>query len=194
MTSSFVVSAVWLLCMLGAAAHAARPVARMTDVLQMAVAFALSFALAVLFTPQPNWISLCVAILAMWRLLQGLSPRTDRVLGGVCAGLAAALHLGSGVPAWLAIGAPVVILAVAIWMARGFARETGPGREIALVAAALVAPIVGLAPDIAAGWRSAEVLNRAAGAPQVQAIPAWAISFVVLALVAGAARAFWIRR
>ncbi len=52
----------------------------------------------------------------------------------------------------------------------------------------VAAAIVGLAPDVATGWRSAGILNKAAPALHVQAIPGWALAFVALALLAAERR------
>ncbi|QKS01194.1 hypothetical protein F9288_17335 [Sphingomonas sp. CL5.1] len=188
------VSLIWLLAMLAAAAHmaAARP-APAGPALAVA-AYMLLLWPACLVTPQPNWVGVLIGIAAFWRLIAGPMPRAGPLIAGACAALAAALQVAGGLDYRVAGALGLVAL-----LGAGLAPARAPGgrvafREHVLVVAALAAPAFGLAGDAAYGWRSATMLNRAAGPPHALAPPLWALAILALALAAGVIKGFWIRR
>jgi len=191
MMLSFSVSLIWLLAMLAAAAFVHDSGRGAIGVLRMALAFPVTLAVALWLSPQPNWVGVLIGVMAIWRLIAGPFGRVGGLLGGVCAGLAAALQVAGGVPLWIAAALAAGALALVAWLPRGSANRDLP-REM-MVVIALAVPLAGLAGDLVYGWHSAAVLNRGASAPSVPP-PAWAIAIAALALVAGAIRGIWIKR
>ncbi|HWJ69207.1 MAG TPA: hypothetical protein VNS79_04060 [Sphingobium sp.] len=189
---SFAVSLMWLLAMLAAAAlvHDAARSAR--ALLPMGLAFLVTSAVALWFSPQPNWVGVLIGIIAIWRLVGGPFARVGGLLGGVCAGLAAALQVAGGVPLGVAGGLAAGALVIAAALPRAPAGRDMT-REIMVIVAALAIPVIGLAADLVYGWHSAAVLNRGA-AVATTSPPLWAIGIVALALVAGLIRGLWARR
>lgn len=193
MLLSFSVSLIWLLAMLAGAAALQDCRRGPGTLLAAALAFAATLAMAHYVNPQPNWIGVIVGLLASWRLIAGPLPRAGAWIAGTCAGLAAALQIAGGVSLLLAAGVTGAALCAAFLFARP-ASGNGAMRGAALVAAALGAPVVGLAGDLLFGWRSATMLAQdtaPAAAPQP---PVWAIAIVVLALAAGLLKGMWIKR
>ena len=194
MSPSIFVSTIWLLCMVASVAHSSRKLSGIRDVVQLALGFGLTFAAAIFLSPQPGWIGFLVAVFAGWRLIHRGRPGVDRVLGGVSAGLAGALYAGHGLNVWIAAASAAAVLAIGVWLAQSPRSSLGQVRAGALATVALAAALVGLAPEVATGWRSALVLNKAPAPAHFQAIPGWALAFVALALAAGVARGVWTRR
>jgi hypothetical protein len=194
MTPALSVSLIWLLAMLAAAAHMAPARLAPAELARAVIAFALIFWVVPYLSPQPNWVGVLVGVAAFWRLIAGPMPRIGPVLAGSCAALAAALQVAGGIPYWLAAALGFAALLVA-----GLVLGRVPIRRIAfrehvLIVSALGAPTIGLAGDVAYGWHSAAVLNRAAAPLASVSPPIWAIIILVLAVVAGAVRGLWIRR
>jgi hypothetical protein len=185
------VSALWLLGMLAAAAHAQDAGRTGANGWRIAIAFVAVVPLAIWLTPQPNWIAVLLALGAFWRLIAGPMARVGGFLAGASAALVAALQIAGGVAFWLAV--PVTALGLVLvfaWSCNNRFRRW----EWVLVAVAIVIPPVGLANDIIYGWQSATVLNQAAVKTGAVAPPAWAIAIVGAALLAGLMRGIWIRR
>lgn len=186
------VSALWLLGMLAAAAHAQDAGRTLANGGRMAVAFIVIVPLALWLTPQPNWIAVLLALGAFWRLIAGPMGRVGGVLSGASAALVAALQIAGGVTYWLAL--PVTALGLALAFTWSGDDSRFRRWEWVLVAVAIVIPPVGLANDIIFGWQSATVLNQQAVETGAVTPPAWAIAIVGAALLAGLVRGIWIRR
>jgi len=194
MTSPLLISTLVFLCMLASVAHAAKPVGRWADVVWLAGAFSATFALAVWAGVSPAGAGLVVALTAAWRLVWQGSPQIDLSLAGVCCGVAAGLYASSGVPAWVAGAICLGLTVSAVVLAQDPHFRSARVLDTALLVTAWTAPLLGAAPDITAGWQSARALNQSVEAAAADSIPAWALVFVVLALLAGAARKFWMKR
>lgn len=194
MLLSLSVSLIWLLAMLAAAIHARDCARGPLGAAWAAGAFLATVAIAMLLSPQPNWIGVLVGIGSFWRLIAGPLPRAGLILSGVSAGLAAALVIAGGISPWLA--APLTGAVFALAFALRDAPDAARAREleIALVAVALAAPALGLAGDLVFGWHSATMLNRDATAAIAPAPPPWTLAIVGFALLAGIFRGIWIRR
>lgn len=194
MTISVLVSAVWLSCMLAAVVLAMRPAVRATDLLFLAVPFVLVWGLGRVITVQAGWAGVTAAVLVGWRLLQGGSANVDRLTAGLLAGLATALHAAHGVSAPLAAAFSLPLLAGAALLGRNAPGTRRPAFDGLLVLVAWTAPVIGLAPEVAAGWKAAGAMNLPLAGAASKAIPAWSLAFIALALLAGALRAVWIRK
>jgi hypothetical protein len=155
-------------------------------------ALAIAFGLGIALSPQPNWIGVLVAVIAFWRLIGGAAPRSAPWLAGCCAGLAAALQAGAGVPVWQAGGITTAALALA--MVAGRAGRSGLAGEWALVVVALAAPVFALAADLSYGWQSAAVLNTQVVRVDAPPPPLWAWIVAGLSLTAGLAIGAWRKR
>lgn len=193
MIVSLSASVLWLLAMLAATVHLQDAGRSPGNGLRAAATFGLILPLASWLSPQPNWVAVLLALAAFWRLIAGPLPRIGGALAGASAGLAAALQIAGGVPWWLA--APVTGLGLACAFAWGgsLASSSRP-RESVLVAVALAMPPVGLAGDLVFGWQSATMLGRDGVDVAAPAPPTWAIGVIGLALLAGLAKGFWVRR
>ncbi len=194
MNPALAVSLIWLLAMLAAAAHMAPARLAPAELARAVAAYVLTFWAAPLLSPQPNWVGVLIGVAAFWRLIAGPMPRTGPIVAGACAALAAALQVAGGIPYW-----PAAALGFVALLGAGLMLGRVPGKRIAfrehvLIASALGAPAIGLAGDVAYGWQSATVLNRAAEPLATLAPPVWAIIILALAIIAGAVRGLWIRR
>ncbi len=193
MTPALSVSLIWLLAMLAAAAHMAPPRPGLADLGRAIAVYAATFAAASLVSPQPNWVGVLVGIAAFCRLIAGPMGRAGPVLAGLSAALAASLQGAGGLPFWIAASLGIAaLLGGALLPGRTEGRAAL--RETVLIVAALAAPAIGLAADVAYGWHSATVLNRAAGPVSADMPPVWALAVLALALAAGVLRGFWVRR
>lgn len=194
MLLSLSVSLIWLLAVIAAAIHARDCPRRLAGAFWALGAFIVTLALAMMLSPQPNWIGVLVGVGAFWRLIAGPLPRAGPLLGGASAALAAALAIAGGVSLWLS--GPLTLAAFAL--ALGLRGERSAARirelEIVLVVTALGAPALGLASDLVFGWHSATMLKRDAIAVIASAPPAWTLAIVGFAIVAGLLRGIWIRR
>lgn len=190
---SLSISLIWLLALLAASAHVQQGGKTVGRLVQGALAFALVLVAALFLSPQPNWIGVLVGVTAMWQLIGGPLTRMSAVLGGACAGLAAALQIAAGLSFWIAVPlAAGALLAAGTVLARSTARNGL--RDMVLIVTALATPALGLAGDLVYGWHSAAVLNGGAVAQHDMPTPAWAVVIVALALLAGALRGIWKRR
>jgi hypothetical protein len=194
MASPIFVSTVWLLCMVAALAHGAERVSSFAGVLQFATAFGLTFTAALFLSPQPGWIGFLAALFAFWRLIHRGGAAIDRTLAGVSAALAGALFAGHGLNVWISGAAAAALLGLGLMLARSPKASVERMRAPALAVVAFSAAAVGLAPEVASGWRSAVILNKAVVVTPAVAIPDWAVAIVLAALAAGLARGLWVRR
>ena len=193
MNPVLVVSSLWLFAMLAAVAyfrHVERKVAGLATAL---VAFGVAMADALMLAPQPNWVGVLIGLAAFWRLIAG-RLRADALLAGSGAGLVAALQVAAGLSPWLALALGLAALVAAALVAWTMAQGGGAIGDIALLCAALAAPAIGLAADVAYGWHSARALNQQVVAQAAPAAPAWAIGLLLLAFAAGVIRGAWTRR
>ncbi len=187
------VSALWLLGMLAAAAHAQDAGRTQANGWRMAIAFVVVAPLAMWLTPQPNWIAVLLALGAFWRLIAGPMGRVGGLLAGASAALVAALQIAGGVAYWLAL--PVTVFGLALAFAWSGGGTQYRRWEWVLVAVAILLPPVGLANDIIYGWQSATVLNQqAVESAEAVTTPGWAIAIVGAALLVGLVKGIWIRR
>ncbi|HTN14288.1 MAG TPA: hypothetical protein VL017_10555 [Devosia sp.] len=193
MLLSFSVSLIWLLAMLAGAAALQDCRRSRGTLIAAALAFAGALTAAHFVNPQPNWVGVIVGLLASWRLIAGPLPRAAAWIAGACAGLAAALQIAGGVSLLLAAGVTGAALGAALLLTRPGSRS-GTMRGAALVAAALGAPVAGLASDLLFGWRSATMLAQDTASATAPHPPMWAIAIVVLALAAGLLKGMWIKR
>lgn len=187
------VSALWLLGMLAAAAHAQDAGRERANGWRMAIAFVVVVPLAMWLAPQPNWVAVLLALGAFWRLIAGPMGRVGGLLAGASAALVASLQIAGGIAYWLALPVTVFGLALAFVWSGGDTRFRR--WEWILVAVAILLPPVGLVNDIIYGWQSAAVLNQqAVESTEAVTTPGWAIAIVGAALLAGLVRGIWIRR
>lgn len=190
MSLGFVTSAVWLFALLAAVSLCRASVRRPVEIATIAGAAAVGLVVAFFLKARPDWVGVVVSAIAFSRLVGRPSALGDNLLSGACLGLAAALYQAQGLAPAVAIGLVAATFAVALWL--GLAVKAWRGWGLAL--AALAAPVAGLLPALAFGWRSAEVLNRTAAESAVRPIPWWALVWVGLALAAGFVRGLWVRR
>lgn len=186
------VSALWLLGMLAAAAHAQDAGRTQANGWRMAIAFVAVVPLAMWLTPQPNWIAVLLAAGAFWRLIAGPMPRVGGLLAGTSAALVAALQIAGGVAYELVL--PVTALGLALAFVWSGGKLRFKRWEWVLVVVAIVIPPAGLVNDLIYGWQSATVLNQEAVDTAAISPPAWTITIVGAALLAGLVRGVWIRR
>ena len=125
---SFLTSLLWLIAMLAAVAHATRGDARWRDLLWLVGAFVAALGAAQFFGAVTGIAGVVVGVSAAWRLASGGSRTLDLVFAGLCAGLAAALHVASGVDVRMAVALSLGVLGVGVLLARGpgFARRSCP--------------------------------------------------------------------
>ncbi|OJW61582.1 MAG: hypothetical protein BGO57_06555 [Sphingomonadales bacterium 63-6] len=191
------ISVIWLLAMLAAAAMLRDVRRTFFDAIKIGLGFAATLNLALIFNPQPNWIGVLVGLLASWRLIAGPMPRMGGVIGGACAALVAALQIGGGIPGMTAAAVAGGALAIAFLLVRSGSAHSrtsiGIG-SIALLLAALGAPLAGLLGDLLYGWQSATMLAQDAAQPPAPPPPAWALAITGLALAAGLFKGMWIKR
>lgn len=192
---TFLVSLLWLLCMLAAAANLTQQTLRSwIEPLWLAGGFALALIVAQWIPAQAEWVGLAVALIAAARLVWPGSDRAGLIAAGVCAGLAAGIYAANGLQIWLAGGICLALLVVAAVLARSPQFVSSRLRENVLLVVAWLAPIIAAAPGVVSGWRSAQALNQAAEASLAQGIPVWAFATALLALIGGMVRGFWVRK
>lgn len=181
MPASLTVSLIWILAMMGAAAQTDSEHIVPVKLVVASGAFGSALFGALMLSPQPNWIGLCVGLLVARRLIAGPDRRLDLPMAGVLAGLVAALEVAAGLQTGIAVGLSIAALVAGAFLVRGGAARS---REGMLIAAAFLAPVIGLVSDLTYGWHSAAVLNRAE--PFKASVPPnWALAVVALALGAG---------
>jgi hypothetical protein len=190
MSLGFVTSAVWLFALLTGVSLCRASVRRPGEIAAVVGSAAVLLLAAYGLKARPEWVGVVVGVIAVWRLIGRPSPLADNLMSGACLGLAGALYVAQGVQPALAVALTVATFGVALWLASAVKDWRGWG----LALAALAAPVAGLLPALAFGWRSAQVLNRAAAESAVRPIPWWTLGWVGLALAAGVVRGLWVRR
>jgi len=189
--ASFAVSAVWLLSLLTALVLMEGRPLRAGAVVLLAAGFAVAATVLFVFTPSAGAVGLLVALTAGARLLWPQVPAPESLLAGVCAGAAAALHASAGVERGLSL--PLAASALLLGMALISRCGTPLPRAPLLCFIALSAGSVGLAPDFAAGWHSAVLLNQPL--PRLHAaVPPWTLLLAGAALLAGLCKGAWTHR
>lgn len=181
MPASLIVSLIWMLAMVGAVAQTDSEHVAPVKLVVASGAFGAALFGALMLSPQPNWVGLCVGLLVARRLIAGPDRRLDLPMAGVITGLVAALEVAAGLQTGIAVGLSIAALVAGAFLLRGGAARW---REGMLVAAALLAPVIGLASDLTYGWHSAAVLNRAEPL-RASVPPGWTLAVVALALGAG---------
>jgi hypothetical protein len=187
------VSIMLFLALLGAAAHAARPISRVQDLAWLVGAFAIVVLLSRLVQTQVDWVGIALAAMAAWRLVRGGSVEGGLVLAGVAAALGAALYAESGLSIWTASALCLSVAAGAALLARNQRFVSVAVRDGVLLVVAWIAPVIAAAPGVLAGWGSAQALNQTVAASAID-VPLWAWLAPLAALLVGGLRGFWVRR
>lgn len=182
-----------MLAMLAAAAHAARPAVRWTELGWLVGTLVFIVVVSRFATMQVEWVGVCLTIMAAWRLVRGGSIAGAMALAGASAGLGVALYVESGMNPVLAVALCLGAALLAVLFAREQRFATTHVRDFALLMVACCAPVVAMAPGVLAGWESARALNMA-GENAATGLPALAWIVPVAALLVGGMRGFWKRR
>ncbi len=160
---------------------AAQALERRVAALELAASYTAAFAALTVFVPPSAGVGFIAGASAAVSLIWPGSGRRDRVLAGVCAGAAAALYATCGLNRWVALllGAGVLMTGALL-----VPKRNAGARDTILYLAGLAAVAVGLAPDVASGWRSARLLNHTL-VPTHTAVPMWAGALLCIALLVG---------
>ncbi|MGC3982563.1 MAG: hypothetical protein QM808_15045 [Steroidobacteraceae bacterium] len=198
MSIPLISSALWLLCMFAAVTHAAQPLPQRTEVIWLLPAMLVALLLTRWVTPQAGWVGVLIALSAIWQLLRRPSLRSLLIVSGFYSGLAAAIYIEQGMPAWLAVLLAVAVLLVCIYCSNNVASQPGfvsaRIRFQALIGLAWVAPCIAAVPSVLSGWQSAQNLNRTIETAAGSSVPAWTWQFAVGALLLGLLRGLWVRK
>ena len=189
-----------MLCALGAAvfATAILGVASTFTRTMTWIALASGFALMTWFVSNrvidASWIGGLVAILAAWQLLRPGPPLVVMAAAGALAALWGTLLQIAGVPRLMAVAVSAIVPVVsAALTARRSNFAPQLLREDATLAVFLLAVMVGVAPTVSEGWRSAHVLNATDSTAASVFLPTWMMSFVGAATVLGGVWSLWRR-
>lgn len=187
MMSAVAASGVWFLALLGGIVLAGRARDR-AGWMMLALGFGPVALLSSVFAPTSGWIGLLVGLIAGWRLLWKPSVKIDGASAGAMVGMAVALHLGHEVHLPVALIVAVGSLIAGLLLA-GRSALTGPGGSC-LAIVALAAPAIGLAPEVASGWRSVQGLSGSAAGPisAPAVMPLYVLLLIGAALIAGILR------
>jgi hypothetical protein len=180
--------------MAAAIAHAAQPRLLSRDLVWLCLPFAATVLAAIWIAPPQGMVAMLVCVMAAWRLVRPGSPALGFAFAGLSAGLAASLHLTNGVNPWLAAALAFGVLLAGIAVSRDARMFPSRLRDGVLLAVAWIALFGAAAPEVVSGWQSAQVLNQTAEASASIGSPLWGFLFATLALIAGAARAYWMKR
>lgn len=189
----FLVSMMLFLALIGAAAHAARPIEKLQSLVWLSGAFAIVVSLTQFVQVQVEWVGLAVAAMASWRLVRGSAAEEGLVLAGATAALGAALYAESGLSIWVSAILCLAVTVVAALLAGNVRFASVAVRDAVLLVVAWTAPVIAAAPGVLAGWGSAQALNQDVAAPVID-FPLWAWFAPVAALLAGGLRGLWIRK
>ena len=144
------ISAMWLLCM--CLAVALPDAQRLVGFGALLAGGALALAAATWMQPAPGGIGLLAGSIAVWQLLRPSTGLLPNALAGVLAGCGAFLHIALGMPMGAAAALALGLAAVATWRVQATAQfAPRPLRRDALLAAALVAPLLAAWPGIREG-------------------------------------------
>lgn len=189
-----------MLCALGAAVFATAVGGVVSTVTRMMtwITLATGFALMTWFVSNrvidASWIGGLVTILAVWQLLRPGHPLIVTAAAGALAALWGALLLAAGAPRLVTVPVSAVVPMVSAWLtARTPAFAPQLLREDATLVILLLAVMVGVAPTIAEGWRSAHVLNATDPTGASAFLPIWMMSFVGASMALGGAWSLWRR-
>jgi hypothetical protein len=162
------------------------------------IALAAGFALMTWFVSHrvidASWIGGLAAILAAWQLFRPGSPLVMLAAAGALAALWGALLQVWGVPRLLAVPIAAVVPVVSAVLATRLPSFAPPLlREDAMLAILVLAVMVGVAPTITEGWRSAQVLNTTDPTGASSPLPIWMMSFAGASLALGGLWSLWRR-
>jgi hypothetical protein len=189
-----------MLCALGAAvfATAIKDVVSTFTRTMTWIALATGFALMTWFVSNrvidASWIGGLAAILAAWQLVRPGRLLVVMAAAGAMAALWGTLLQVAGVPRLLAVPVSAIVPVVSASLAARrptFAPQLL--REDATLAMLLLAVMVGAAPTISEGWRSAHVLNATDPTAASVFLPIWMMSFVGAAMALGGVWSLWRR-
>jgi hypothetical protein len=145
--------------------------------------------------PDPVWTAGLVALVAILQLIRPGLYILTAACGGALAGLWSMLLRSQALPP-----APALILATALPLVAVCLAARRPNfapvalREEALLLMAALGVAVAIAPDIAAGWRSAVALNLADEGPVNQIVPTWVVILSGASLALGGLYSWWTHR
>ena len=178
------ISAMWLLCMCLAVAL---PVSRrLAGCWALLAAYIAVLAVATRVPPSIGGIGLLAGAAAVWQLLRSASGLLPNVMAGVLAGCAAALHVTLGAPLLAAAALTLLPAGLALWRLQADPQFAPAAmRRQALLAAALVSPLLAAWPGIREGWQSALALNQNLQDVPGAAMPTWVWPLAGLALAIG---------
>jgi len=189
-----------MLCALGAAVFATAIGGVVSTVRRILtwIALATGFVLMTWFVSNrvvdASWIGGLVAILAAWQLLRPGYPLVVVAAAGALAALWGVLFAAAGAPRLVTVPVSAMVPAVSAFLtARAPAFAPRLLREDATLVVLLLAVMVGVAPTISDGWRSAHVLNAADPTGASAFLPIWMMSFVGASMALGGAWTLWRR-
>lgn len=178
------IGAMWLLCMCLAVAL---PVSRrLAGCWALLAGYIAVLAVAAWVPPSIGGIGLLAGAAAVWQLLRSSTDLLPNATAGVLAGCAASLHVTLGAPLPVAAAIALLLAGLAVWRV-----QTDPQfapaamRRQALLAAALVAPLLAAWPGVREGWQSALALNQSLQDGPATSMPAWVWPLTGLALAIG---------
>lgn len=189
--------ALWMLCAMGTTVLAVVPDA---SVPLRSGAFLLGFVLAVAAMstnaiPDPAWVGLLVAIVAVGHLFRPRIAPLTLLIAGALAGLWSALLQVQGLPASLAfLVAAVLPGAATLFSIRRPVFAPATLKDEALLIIVVLAAATALGPGVADGWRSASALNLESPDAVVHAVPGWTIAVVAGTTALGGLYSLWVRR
>ena len=183
-----------MLCALGSATFATAAAGRWS--VGSLGAMLLGFVVAAAWLqPDPVWTGSLGVLVAGFHIFRPGARVVTAAAAGVLAGLWSGLLQGQGVPV-----APALMLAgsvpgVTAWLA-AWRTDFAPPEltEDAMLGVCALGLVVAVAPDIAAGWRSAAMLNLEPGGGVRGIIEVWVLVLSAGAVALGGAHALWRRR
>lgn len=174
------VSIIWLGGMVMAALLLRDGAISLRSLASAALAYAAGLALCLWLSPQPNWVSMLLLLIMLWRVAKGPQRRLAATLAALCAALVSSLQISGGLEAWLAVILALIGFA-SFWILPRIAAPSSEGR---LICAALAALAAGMASDFLYGWNAALVILANDNAQSVS-LPNWTWGIIMLALIAG---------
>lgn len=136
-----------------------------------------------------------VVVLAVLRLARPDAVEIGRLGSAVLALQGSALLVSYGVPVWAALVLGGVAALLPAWLYYRSARFAPPSvQEEALLLALALGLVLGAAPEVESGWRSALILNTTVRAADIaHPIPHWVWLSLAAAAVVGMASRWWRR-
>ena len=145
--------------------------------------------------PDPVWTGGCVALAAAARLANPRLGPLTAVTAGILAGLWSSVLRSQGLPLVPALGLAAAVPAVSAWMTArraGFAPRALKEEGAAWMC--VLGLLVAVGPDVAAGWRSAIVLNLEPGSGTSAVFEVWVVVLSALSVIVGGVFTLWRRR